>query len=186
MTLPVLRGRLLAALCLALAWCASAAQAPRPSPPFTILRKGAPNIELAQYRGKVVALAFISTTCPHCQKLTLSLNALAPEFAARPVQFLECAFNDDAQATLPEFLGLFRPPYPVGWSFRGPVHAYLKIDLLDPHFMVPHMVFLDPGGTIRLDVAAQDGFFKDADASIRAEVNRLLAPAAPPRAEPRK
>lgn len=168
-----------AALALALALAAWGGEAPRPSPPFTILRKGAPNIELRQYRGKVVALAFIHTTCPHCQRLTLSLNALAPEFSGKPVQFLECAFNDDAQATLPDFLALFKPPYPVGWSYQGPVRAYLQIGLLDGHFMVPHMVFLDPGGVIRLEARAQDGFFRDTDASIRAELNLLLAPPAP-------
>jgi thiol-disulfide isomerase/thioredoxin len=168
----------MAALWLTAVSCAWGAEVPRPSPPFTILRKGAPNIELRQYRGKVVALAFIATTCPHCQNLTRSLNALAREFAGRNAQFLECAFNDDAEATMPEFLALFKPPYPVGWSYQGPVRAFLKIGAMDGHFMVPDMVFLDAGGAIRLDVRAEDDFFKDADANIRAELNRLLgAPA---------
>jgi thiol-disulfide isomerase/thioredoxin len=175
-----------ATLALALALAAWGGEVPRPSPPFTILRKGAPNIELRQYRGKVVALAFIQTTCPHCQNLTRSLNALAREFAGKPVQFLECAFNDDAQATLLDFLALFKPPYPVGWSYQGPVRAYLQISLLDGHFMVPHMVFLDPGGVIRLEASAQDAFFRDADASIRGELNLLLAPPAPKKAGPAK
>jgi thiol-disulfide isomerase/thioredoxin len=165
-----------AALWLTVAFCVWGAEVPRPSPPFTILRKGAPNIELRQYRGKVVALAFIATTCPHCQNLTRTLNALAREFAGRNAQFLECAFNDDAEATMPSFLELFQPPYPVGWSYQAPVRTYLKVGLTDGHFMVPHMVFLDAAGVIRLDVSAQDDFFKDSDASIRAALNRLLAP----------
>ena len=162
--------RLAAAWLLAMVFNAWGAEVARPSPPFTILRKGAPNIELKQHRGKVVALAFISTTCQHCQNLTGSLNALAREFTGRSVQFLECAFNDDAEATLPDFLARFQPPYPVGWSYQAPVRAYLNIGLMDGHFMVPHMVFLDRGGVIRLDVDAQDDFFKDTDANIRAEL----------------
>jgi hypothetical protein len=176
----------MAALWLTVAACASGAEVPRPSPPFTILRHGAPNIELRQYRGKVVALAFIHTTCQHCQNLTRSLNALAREFAGRNAQFLECAFNDDAQATMPDFLALFQPPYPVGWSYQGPVRAFLKIGLMDGHFMVPHMVFLDSGGTIQLDLSAQDDFFKETDANIRAALNRLLAPAATKKGGPAK
>lgn len=163
------------ALWLTAAVCAWGGEAPRPAPPFTILRKDAPNIELRQYRGKVVALAFIATTCPHCQQLTRGMSALAREYAGRNAQFLECAFNDDAQATLPDFLALFRPPFPVGWSYQGPVRAFLKIGLTDGHFMVPHMVFVDAGGTIRAEVRAQDDFFNDADANIRAALNRLLA-----------
>jgi thiol-disulfide isomerase/thioredoxin len=149
------------------------AEVPRPSPPLTILRKGAPNIELKQYRGKVVALAFIHTTCPHCQALTRSFNALALEFAGKDAQFLECAFNDDAEATMPGFLALLQPPYPVGWSYRAPVLAYLKVSPLDA-LMVPHLVFLDRAGVIRREVGGQDAFFQDIDTNLRAELNRLL------------
>jgi peroxiredoxin len=155
-------------------FCAWSAEVPRPSPPFTIVRKGAPNIELKQYRGKVVALAFIFTTCPHCQNLTRSWNALAREFAGKDVQFLECAFNADAEATLPEFLALFQPPYPVGWSYQAPVRSYLNVGMMDGHFMVPHLVFLDRGGVIRLEVNAQDDFLKDTDGNVRRELQRLL------------
>lgn len=158
-------------------FCAWSAEVPRPSPPFSLARKGSPNIELKQYRGKVVALAFIFTTCPHCQNLTRSLNALAREFAGKDVQFLECAFNDDAEAAMPDFLALFQPPYPVGWSYQAPVRNYLKVALTDGHFMVPHLVFLDRSGVIRLEVKAQDDFFKDLDGSLRSELNKLLSPA---------
>ncbi len=169
---------MMAAVCACGADAPRPAEAPRPAPPFTILRKGAPNIELRQYRGKVVALAFIATTCPHCQNLTRSMNAVAREFAGRNAQFLECAFNDDAEATLPQFMALFQPPYPVGWSYQAPVREFLRVGLMDGHFMVPDMVFVDQGGVIRQDVRAGDDFFKAADANIRAALNRLLAPAA--------
>jgi thiol-disulfide isomerase/thioredoxin len=142
---------------------------------------------LKQYRGKVVALAFIATTCPHCQNLTRSLNALAREFAGKEVQFLECAFNDDAEGALPMFVARFRPAYPVGWSNQVEVRTYLNVGLMDGHFMVPHMVFLDPKGVIRLDVGAQDdSFFRDTDANIRAELNKLLSPAVAKKAVPAK
>lgn len=173
MRLLKLAGCVCTALMLAMpAWCG---ETPRPSPDFTILRKGAPNVELKQYRGKVVALAFIYTTCPHCQNLTRSLNALSREFAAKDVQFLECAFNADAEATMPDFMAILKPPYPVGWSFQGPVRSYLKVDLMDPHFMVPHLVFLDRAGVIQREVGGLDEFFKDMDANIRAEINKLLS-----------
>jgi thiol-disulfide isomerase/thioredoxin len=182
MRLPTTIALLLTVVC-----CARGAEVARPSPPFTILRKGAPNIELKQYRGKVVALAFIATTCPHCQNLTLSLNALAREFAGKEVQFLECAFNDDAEGALPMFVARFRPAYPVGWSNQVEVRTYLNVGLMDGHFMVPHMVFLDPKGVIRLDVGAQDdSFFRDTDANIRAELNKLLSPAVAKKAVPAK
>src|SRR5579863_1742123 len=90
-----------------------AADPARPSPPFSILRPGAAPIELSLYRGKIVALAFIDTHCPHCQKLTTFLNDLAGRYAARGVQVLECAFNEDAQNSLGAFQQQFHPAFPA-------------------------------------------------------------------------
>jgi hypothetical protein len=45
---------------------APAKQAPRKTPPFSILRPDAAPLPLSQYRGKVVALTFISEVCSHC------------------------------------------------------------------------------------------------------------------------
>uniref|UniRef100_Q01Z23 Redoxin domain protein n=1 Tax=Solibacter usitatus (strain Ellin6076) TaxID=234267 RepID=Q01Z23_SOLUE len=171
-----LRLILLTACC----WTAVAADAPRPSPPFTIERTTGPALNLRQYRGKVVALAFIQTTCPHCQALTTELNLIAHDYAARGVQFLECAFNPDATATMPGFLEHFKPSFPVGFSNQVAVMSYLQHSVLDPHpLYVPHMVFLDRAGVIRADYPGESDFFRNAGPNIRAELDKLLkAPAA--------
>ncbi|HEV2447176.1 MAG TPA: TlpA disulfide reductase family protein [Candidatus Sulfopaludibacter sp.] len=166
-------------LACALAPLLTAADAARPSPPFSILRPGAAPLELSQFRGKVVALAFIDTHCPHCQKLTNFLDELAPKYAERGAQVLECAFNDDARDSLAEFKTQFHPPFPVGYSNRAAVMAYLQISILDPHpLYVPHMVFLDRRGTIRADIAGESDFMKQPEVNIPAELEKLLK--APP------
>src|SRR5436309_13614178 len=73
-----------------------AAEVPRPSPAFTIQRVGEAPIALKQYQGKIVVLAFIFTTCQHCQHLTQMVAPMAREYAPKGVQFLECAFNVEA------------------------------------------------------------------------------------------
>ena len=158
-----------------LAVAAVAADIPRPSPPFTIQRAGAAPIQLSQYRGKIVALAFIHTTCSHCQDFTTILNVLAKEYTPRGVQFLECAFNDDALATLPEFLQRFKPAYPVGYSSNAAVLQYLQRTILDPRpVYVPRVVFLDRAGMIRVDIAGEDNFFKNAEAGMRVQLEKML------------
>jgi thiol-disulfide isomerase/thioredoxin len=164
-------------LCAMSAVTAMAADSPRPSPPLEIERLNAPAVQLSQYRGKVVALALISTTCPHCQDLTRLLVSLSREYALRGVQVLECAFNDDAKQTLPGFLQQFQPPYPVGWTSHAAVLAYLQRTILDTKpLYVPHMVFLDRRGIIRADYAGESDFFKDPATSVRAELEKLLKP----------
>ena len=153
----------------------TAADTAKPSPPFSILRPGAPPLDLAQYHGKVVALAFIDTHCPHCQRLTSYLNEVAPRYAARGVQVLECAFNEDAQFSLAQFQQQFHPVFPVGYANRGAVLAYLGISIMEVRpLYVPHMIFLDRRGVIRADIAGESDFMKQAETNIPAELETLL------------
>jgi thiol-disulfide isomerase/thioredoxin len=149
------------------------------SPAFTINRPGAPAIQLSQYRGKIVALAFILTTCPHCQALTGTLIPIAKEYAPKGVQFVECAFNAGAEQLVPQFVQQFQPPFPVGWSTDPAVRSYLQYSVMDTrNLYVPHMVFLDRKGMIRGDYPGESPFFQNPDANIRAELEKLLKPAA--------
>jgi thiol-disulfide isomerase/thioredoxin len=162
-------------LCAASALIATAADPPRPSPPLTIERLGAPSLELSQYRGKVVALAFIFTTCSHCQDLTRTLGPLSREYVLRGVQVLECAFNDDAKPTMAQFLQNLQPAFPVGWTSRAAAMTYLQRSMLDTKpLYVPHMVFLDRRGIIRAEYPGESDFMKDPATNIRAELEKLL------------
>jgi len=169
----------------ALALSAWAAEEARPSPPFSMLRVNAPPLRFSQYRGKVVAVAFIQTTCGHCQQLTTELNVIAREYAARGVQVLECAFNDDSASAIPDFLERFRPPYPVGYSNASAVMAYLQYTIIDPRpLMVPQMVFIDRAGMIRAQFPGESEFFRNAGANVRAQLDRMLERGAAVRKKP--
>ena len=166
---------------LAILLCAAtfgqAGTVPRKSPPFSILRPGPDQepLPLESFRGKVVLLAFISTTCPHCQDLTRELGPLSKEFAARGVQFLECAFDDGAQLAVPGFIQQFQPPFPVGYADRTAVADYLQRSVVDATpLWVPHMVFLDRGGVIQADIAGDDPFMGAPVENIRALLDQLL------------
>jgi thiol-disulfide isomerase/thioredoxin len=145
---------------------------------FTMQRPKAPDLSLSQYRGKIVAVAFISTECPHCQDLTRILTPLAREYAPRGVQFVECAFNEGADRLLKDFIDRFAPPFPVGYSSPAVVRTYLHYSLLDAKFFVPHMQFLDRSGVVRLDIPGEADFFKTPEASIRTQLEKMLKPSA--------
>src|SRR5215475_3698352 len=109
--------KLSAAFCVVALMTASAADVPRKCPDFTLHTAGK-DLPLSQFKGKVVALAFISTTCPHCQNYTQTLSAIQKEYAAKGVQILATAFNDGAQTLLPAFVQQFQPAFPVTWEDR--------------------------------------------------------------------
>lgn len=138
---------------------------------------------LSQFKGKVVAVAFMDTECPHCQNLTGILNAIAKEYAGKPVAIVGCFFNDAAPNTLPGFIQRFQPAFPVGYANRGPVTNYLSWSLLRPLY-VPHMVFLDGRGIVRADYPGESDFMKDPATNVRKELNELLKPAVTTRSHP--
>ncbi|HUS08713.1 MAG TPA: TlpA disulfide reductase family protein, partial [Bryobacteraceae bacterium] len=60
-----------------------AAEVPRKSPDFAIQLPGGKQVQLSQYRGKVVALEFLYTTCPHCQAASRLMTKLHAEYGPR-------------------------------------------------------------------------------------------------------
>ena len=172
-----MRIALITALSLGLGLTALAMDIGKPSPAFTVQRLNAPAVPLSQYHGKVVALAFIDTECPHCQHLTGVLNTIAKEYQGKPVQFVECAFNDGAVQLLPEFIRKFQPTATMGYSPRDPVLTYLAHSILRPLY-VPHMVFLDRQGVVRGDFPGESDFMTNPEKNIRTELDELLKPAA--------
>jgi thiol-disulfide isomerase/thioredoxin len=159
------------------AFVAVAADQPaRQSPAFIIHQAGGVELPVAKFRGKVVMLAFIHTTCPHCQDFTRLVNPIAQEYAPKGVQFLECAFNQGAAELVQPFVAQFHQPYPVGWADDAAVRAYLGYSFIDTRPMyVPHVVFLDKRGMIRSDYPGESKFFQNPLVNVRAELDKLLA-----------
>src|SRR5689334_11048981 len=82
-------GRLLAA-CLLVAAVTPAQLNLRRAPGFCLVDTNAQWRDLADYRGKVVVIEFMQTTCPHCAAFVPKLEAIAQRYAGR-VQILGIA-----------------------------------------------------------------------------------------------
>jgi peroxiredoxin len=159
-------------LCL-LAIAVSAATVPRPAPEFVVRGPGG-EVLLSQYRGKVVLLAFIFTTCPHCQHTVAIMSDIQKEYGSRGFQALGSAFNETASQSLPAFLTQFHPNFPVGYSARATVLEFLQAPSNAP-LSVPILVFIDKNGIIRSQhMGSDDPFFNDQEKTMRAELEALL------------
>ena len=170
--------KLSASFCLATLVTVSAADLPRKCPDFTLHLADGKNVPLSQFHGKVVALAFISTTCPHCQNYTRLLSAIQKDYAAKGVQVLAAAFNDGAQTLVPAFVAQFQPTFPVGWEDRVSALSFMQISILNQGY-VPKVVFIDRAGLIQKQFEGQDAFFQDPDKSTRAALDDMLKAPAP-------
>lgn len=147
---------------------------PRPAGEFAIKMPGGQVTLLSQFAGKIVVLAFISTTCPHCQHTTQLLSGLQNEYAPKGVQFIAAAFNPDAAQLVPGFIAQFHPTFPVGSAERESVLEYEQASMAKPNY-VPELMFIDRGRVIRAQHEGGDtAFWTDQEKNIRAEIDSLL------------
>jgi thiol-disulfide isomerase/thioredoxin len=125
-----------------------AVDVPRPAPEFSAKLPNGGQILLSKYRGKVVALEFLFTTCPHCQHASQLMSQLQTEYGPKGFQALGVAFNDMSQMLVSDFVRDFKVNYPVGFSTREPVNTFLQNDPNNA-LHVPQIVFIDRKGMIR-------------------------------------
>ncbi len=157
---------------------AVAADIPRPAPNFTIKLPGGATQQLQQYRGKVIALEFLLTTCPHCQRSSKTLNKLQQEYGAERVQVLGVAINPMAHMLVPDYVKEFQLSYPVGYDEPDAANTFLQHPTI-LRMLMPQVVFIDRAGNIRAQYSGDDPFFANEEANMRAKINELLKEAIP-------
>jgi thiol-disulfide isomerase/thioredoxin len=157
---------------------ASGAEVPRKSGEFVIEMPGTGKQELLSQRlkgKKVTMLAFISTTCPHCQTLAQSLSRMQKEYGPKGFQAIMVAYDPGATANLARFKALFADGITVGTSQRDPVHNYLQVSLIGPSY-VPKLVVIDSQGMIREQYNGGDAYFAGAqeETNLRNSIAKYL------------
>jgi peroxiredoxin len=146
---------------------------PRKSPEFTITEPSGKQILLSSYRGKVVVLAWVHTTCIYCQALTIKLNKLYAELGPRGFQPVEVAWNEGAKQLIPGFVQQFGVEFPVGYSEWAPIMNYMGFSVLDRP-VTPLVVVIDRKGIIQAQTPPEGDSNLQNEAKLRALIERLL------------
>jgi len=103
---------------------------------------------LSQYRGKVVALEFILTTCPHCQAATKVMNGLQARYGTSGFQGLDVAVDPDADSLVANFARNYQVGFPVGAVSLNQMMAFMNFN---DRPVVPQLVLIDRNGNIRYE-----------------------------------
>jgi thiol-disulfide isomerase/thioredoxin len=153
---------------------------PRPAPELAIHLPGGKQVLVSEAKGKVVALAFILTYCPHCQKTVRLLSALQNEYGPQGFQAYGSAIEDMASTALPDFLKRFSPSFPVGYNDRHVALEYLQHPPM-LRLLMPQLAFVDRKGQIRAQYSGDDQFMAEAalERNLRKQIEALLAEPAP-------
>lgn len=148
----------------------------RKAPDFTFNLPGKGPVQLSQYRGKVVALEFIHTTCPHCQAASKLMTKYQEEFGARGLQALAVAINPNADLLVENFVKDFKVGYPVGWASQQEMYAFMAFDPKNS-YVIPQLALIDRKGFIHYQTPAKEDDSWDklmAEVAIRAHIEELL------------
>lgn len=158
-------------LILTFALCAG--QIPRRAPKFSMSLVDGSILCLSQYHGKVVLMAYILTTCPHCQAATGVFKQLQTDLGPKGLQIIECAVEDDSNKHIAEFQNRFKPNFPLGWSERASVAPVLQPD--EKLHIMPQSVLIDRKGMIRAQFYGDDPLFEsDAARNLTALISKYL------------
>ncbi len=131
---------------------------------------------LSQYRGKVVALSFIFTTCPHCQAESKYLTKLQGELGSKGLQVIAVAVNPNADLLVENFARDYQVNFPVGWTSSDQMQTFMGFG--SQRYVVPQLVLIDRKGNIHYQTPAttDDGNWEkimNQDA-IRQHIEELL------------
>jgi thiol-disulfide isomerase/thioredoxin len=151
-------------------------QIPRKAPELIIQMPGKQML-LSQFKGYICAVAFMSTTCPHCQHLAQVLSVLQQEYAPQGVQMLGVVFNPEANTDLANFTKVYaRGMFPVGMSTDSIVAEFVQ----HPpgiHY-IPMLAFIDKHGIIRgqhLGLTDKEFFEEKVEVqNIRGELDKII------------
>ena len=136
--------RLLTTLLCATAFVAAAAD--RRAPGFSLVDSKAQEHDLADYRGKLVLLAFIQTTCPHCATFAEILQQAHQKYGDK-VAIMAVVTPPDDPGKVNAFLTGHKITYPILFDSGQMSYSYVLSQTLN----FPQLFIIDADGIIRAE-----------------------------------
>ena len=107
--------------------------------------------DLADYRGKVVLLEIMQTTCPHCGKFVAVLEEISQKYAGR-VQVLSIVnYPPENDVSVAKFVKEHGLSHPVLFDCGQVARSYTLATPQKSLIEIPHVFVIDQQGVIRND-----------------------------------
>jgi peroxiredoxin len=122
----------------------------RRAPGFSLPDVNFEQHDLYDFRGKVVVLNIMKTTCPHCRVLSKVLNAAEARYGGA-VKVLSIVHPPDSLAKVQTYLKDNNLSTTILFDSGQVAASYLKLTPQNPSFATPHLFIIDQEGQIRED-----------------------------------
>jgi peroxiredoxin len=160
-------------VCAALLTVAEGASTPRPLADISVPLGTGKTIRLSQYKGKVMVIALISSTCDHCIASLDLLGKLQNEYGPRGFQVIAVAGDDNASKMVGPLIRVRNIAFPLGYLDQNTTMQLCDFKR-DDHPFVPMYLFVDRKGTVRFQYNGDDNFFKAEEKNTRILIEGLL------------
>jgi thiol-disulfide isomerase/thioredoxin len=149
------------------------ASTPRPLADVTVPTGDGTKVRLSQYRGKVMVVALVSSTCDHCIDSLTLLSKLQKEYGPQGFQVVAVAADDMAAKMVGPLTRLRQFGFPLGYLDQNTTMQLCDFKREDRPF-VPMYLFVDKKGTVRFQYAGKDDFFQKEEKNTRILIEALL------------
>ena len=169
----------LALFSLALSALSAAELSNRRAPGFALPDVDLKYHDLADYRGKVVLVNVMKTTCPHCTTFSKSLNAAQEKYGSR-IKVLSVVNHQDTQGMVKDYLRNNGLKTTFLFDCGQMTASYLKLSPSNPSFQTPHVFVIDEKGWIQEDHGynlLNKGLFEGSE--INRVIEKYLGPTTP-------
>ena len=146
---------------------------PRKSGEFVIKMTDGKEMLLSSTKGKVVAVEFLFTTCPHCQDSARLLTRLQTELGPKGFQPVGVAINPMAGMLVPDFVKTYGVKFPVGFAESNDMLKFMGFSPM-MRWVVPQMVLIDRTGTIRYQTPVEGDPQLGLETYLRGKIVELL------------
>jgi thiol-disulfide isomerase/thioredoxin len=147
----------------------------RRAPGFSLQDSKGQQHDLYDYRGKLVLIEIMQTSCPHCRAFSKILDQVKAKYGDRVVS-LSVVNPPDTPANVARYLAEVKPSTPILFDSGQMAISYFKLTPESPGIDLPHLFIIDGNGWIVSDYAYGDatkGIFEGT--ALFPELDRLLA-----------
>ena len=103
--------------------------------------------DLADYRGKIVILDFMLTSCPNCATATETLRGVEQQYGSKIQIISVVSMQTEKDYTVASYIQGHKVDYPILFDSGQMMYSYVKA----PKVEYPHIYVIDGRGDIRFD-----------------------------------
>jgi peroxiredoxin len=140
----------------------------RRAPGFSLADSKFQQHDTQDYRGKVLIIDVMQTTCPVCTRLADTLLQIKQKYGDK-IGILSITTLPDNFQTANQFAAEHQITWPVLFDSGQVLMSYLKVTPANPQINFPHLFVIDRDGMIRYDFEGE----RTAE-QISANIDKLL------------